>query len=254
MTRTRSRLLAAAAGAALTLGAGGLAVAVGSGAFADTSTPGPGTSYGSSTGPEQANQGQSGQSRQYGVRPGRGGHGPGGRIDGLGGGLGGPMLHGEITVGGSNGSGSTTMLVQQGKVTGVDGSTVTVESSDGFTVTWTVTDQTRTGRPGRAGDQNGQSTPKATGDTSQLAVGDEVHAAGTKASTDAGTKANPKTATATLLVERPSGDASGPRGQRGDRHGRGGQQTPGGTGGGSGTTGGGSGTTGSSTAGISLQG
>lgn len=45
-------------------------------------------------------------------------------------------LHGEMTVQGKDGV--RTVVVQRGTVTATDGKTLTVKSSDGFTIAWTV--------------------------------------------------------------------------------------------------------------------
>jgi hypothetical protein len=45
------------------------------------------------------------------------------------------MLHGEAVV--QTDQGTKTVVVQRGTVTAIDASTVTVKSSDGFTLTWT---------------------------------------------------------------------------------------------------------------------
>jgi hypothetical protein len=45
------------------------------------------------------------------------------------------MLHGEAVV--QTDQGTRTVVVQRGTVTAIDGSTVTVKSADGFTLTWT---------------------------------------------------------------------------------------------------------------------
>ena len=50
-------------------------------------------------------------------------------------------VHGEITVQGRNGV--KTIVVQRGTVTAVDATTVSVKSSDGFTLTWTFGDKLR---------------------------------------------------------------------------------------------------------------
>jgi hypothetical protein len=48
------------------------------------------------------------------------------------------MLHGEATVQTKNGV--ITVAVQRGTVTAIDGKTMTVKSTDGYTVTWTFGD------------------------------------------------------------------------------------------------------------------
>ena len=50
-------------------------------------------------------------------------------------------LHGEMTVQGKDGA--KTLVVQRGTVTATDGKTLTVKSSDGFSLTWTVGTQLR---------------------------------------------------------------------------------------------------------------
>ncbi|MEV1286657.1 hypothetical protein [Micromonospora sp. NPDC049679] len=50
-------------------------------------------------------------------------------------------LHGEAVV--QTKDGSKTVAVQRGTVTAIDGSTMTVKSSDGFTITWTFGDNLR---------------------------------------------------------------------------------------------------------------
>jgi hypothetical protein len=50
-------------------------------------------------------------------------------------------LHGEMTVQGKDGV--RTVVVQRGSVTAVDGTTVSVKSTDGFTQTWTLGDKLR---------------------------------------------------------------------------------------------------------------
>ena len=75
------------------------------------------------------------------------------------------VLHGEFVVADREGA-TRTMLVQSGEVTAVDGATLTVQSKDGWTATWTTTDETRV-REGRT---------KAA--VSDLSVGDRVRATG----------------------------------------------------------------------------
>ncbi len=50
-------------------------------------------------------------------------------------------LHGEVVV--KTRDGNKTVDVQRGAVTAVTGTSVTVKSSDGFTLTWTTNDKTR---------------------------------------------------------------------------------------------------------------
>src|SRR6185437_12946129 len=117
--------------------------------------------------------------------------GPGGRPGpGLGGlrGLGaGPVLHGEFVTGGQNGS-TTTVVVQSGTVTAKNGSTITVQSSDKYSVTWTLDSKTtvRTGW--------------AQGAVKDIAVGDTVRVEGTRSGS--GT-------TARFVAERPKNAPQG---------------------------------------------
>lgn len=129
----------------------------------------------------------------------RGGHRHRG---GFGFGPAGRPLHGEFVVPDSDGSGTTTMLTQRGKVTANSDGKVTVKSSDNFTLTWTLNDDTRI----RTGFQQGKAA--------DLAVGDDVVAFGPKSASGA---------TATAIGERPEGNpgtrwrgerSDGERGQR----------------------------------------
>lgn len=231
MGPSRSTVVAVAAGSLLALGVGAAAVLSGTGALAASPSPTP-TASGSATpgyGPGKAN----GPGARTGDRMGKGG--PGGF--GLGR-LGGTMLHGEVVVQKADGSGTETLLVQRGTVTAKDGSTVTVKSTDGFTVVWTVTSDTLI----RAGKAPSSSTPSsstpsasptpsappaqrtkpANGTLADVAVGATVDVVGTK--TGDGTGA------ARSLGGRPAGvgagtDGSGGHGGPGSRHrGSGGQQ------------------------------
>ncbi len=105
------------------------------------------------------------------ARPGGGfehGHhgGPFGKFFGMGGfgglGRGGP-LHGEFTVRKPDGNGFETMAVQNGEVTAVSPSSITVKSEDGFSRTYSVDENTVVGS-GR----DGIGTVK-TGDTVRVA-------------------------------------------------------------------------------------
>ena len=143
----RATLVAMASGAALTLGVGGAAVALGSGAFAD-STPTPtATATGKTTGKAQ------GQEQKQGM-----GHRHGG---GMGRMMGGEVLHGELVVKDGTGSATKKVLVQTGAVTAKSATSVTVKSTDGFTVTWAVSSTTK-----------GTLTDVAVGDTVQVEVRD----------------------------------------------------------------------------------
>ncbi|GHJ46542.1 hypothetical protein Cs7R123_38840 [Catellatospora sp. TT07R-123] len=86
-------------------------------------------------------------------------------------------LHGEAVV--QTKQGTVTVLVQRGEVTAVDGSTVTVKSADGFTVTWTFGEKLRVVEK------------RATVQPSEVKVGAQVAVAGAK---------NGDTSTARLIV------------------------------------------------------
>jgi hypothetical protein len=86
-------------------------------------------------------------------------------------------LHGEVVV--QTKDGTKTILVQRGQVTAINDTTMTVKSSDGYTVTWTF------GDPIRVLERRNTVQPK------DVAVGTQVGVAGTK---DGGTS------TAKLIV------------------------------------------------------
>jgi len=152
-----STLVAMAAGAALTLGAGGVALALGTVASADSS---PSSAPTASSSPDGSRKGG---------WPGRDRAGKDGHQDGraMRFGFGRTVVHGEFVVQDGT-SAPRTLLGQRGQVTAISGSTVTVKSSDGFTVTWTVTSTTN-------------------GTLAGVAVGDEVMAKGTRTATGAAT-------------------------------------------------------------------
>ena len=75
-------------------------------------------------------------------------------------------LHGETVV--QTDEGTKTVVVQRGKVTAVDGTSLTVESSDGFSLTW------------KAGDPLRVIVNRAKADLSAITVGTEVGIAGAK--------------------------------------------------------------------------
>jgi len=76
-------------------------------------------------------------------------------------------LHGEAVVKTKDG-GTQTVLVQRGQVTAVDGDSITVKSTDGFTITWGFADDLRV--------VERRNSIQA----DQLAVGDQVGVAGAK--------------------------------------------------------------------------
>jgi hypothetical protein len=75
-------------------------------------------------------------------------------------------LHGEMTVQGKDGV--RTIVVQRGKVTAVTGGRVSVESADGFALTWTLGDKVRVVQD------------KEKADTSAVKAGVEVGLAGAR--------------------------------------------------------------------------
>lgn len=171
---TRSTWVAMAAGSAITLAAGGLAVTVGTGAFA-TSSPSPAPSSSADPSPGGSDKGSDSSPDRAQGQGGPGGrHGGDGRRGGMGGGMGGmrgaggtgPVLHGELVV--QDGTATRTVLVQHGTVSAENGSTLTVKSSDGFTVTWTTNSTTK-------------------GSLDEVEVGDTVGLRGTKTGANAAT-------------------------------------------------------------------
>jgi hypothetical protein len=76
------------------------------------------------------------------------------------------MLHGEVVV--QTKDGTKTVDVQRGTVTAIDDKTVTVKSTDGFTLTWTF------GNPIRVVERRTTVQPSA------VKVGTEIGVAGTK--------------------------------------------------------------------------
>jgi predicted small lipoprotein YifL len=89
------------------------------------------------------------------------------------------VLHGEVVV--QTKDGPKTVVVQRGTVTAIDATTVTVKSSDGFTLTWTF------GEPLHVVEHRESVQP------SQVAVGAQVGIAGAK---------NGDASTARLIVIR----------------------------------------------------
>ncbi|MEV4621842.1 hypothetical protein AB0J74_24420 [Asanoa sp. NPDC049573] len=76
-------------------------------------------------------------------------------------------LHGEAVVRAKDGT-TQTVLVQRGQVTAVDGDSITVKSTDGFSLTWSFADDLR------VVERRSTIQPK------ELAVGAQVGVAGTK--------------------------------------------------------------------------
>jgi len=75
-------------------------------------------------------------------------------------------LHGEVTVQAKDGA--KTIVVQRGSVTAVSGSSLTVKSTDGYTLTWTLADKTTVVQ-----------AKKKVG-SSALKTGEQIGVAGTK--------------------------------------------------------------------------
>jgi hypothetical protein len=75
-------------------------------------------------------------------------------------------LHGEAVV--KTDEGTKTVVVQRGTVTAVDASSVTVKSSDGFTLTWKI------------GDPHRVIVDRAKADVSAITTGVEIGVAGAK--------------------------------------------------------------------------
>ncbi|MEH1017596.1 hypothetical protein V6U90_31535 [Micromonospora sp. CPCC 206060] len=80
-------------------------------------------------------------------------------------------LHGEVVV--QTKEGTKTVAVQRGEVTAIDGKSVTVKSSDGFTMTWTFGENLRVVER------------RTTVQPSAVAVGATIGIAGTKDGTNA---------------------------------------------------------------------
>ena len=140
MKRTKTIVLAGAAALALAGASTGVA-------FAQPPSPSP-----SPHGPGRH------QGSGFGRGPGGGGLGGGG----FGFGFGGQIEHGEATVDTAN---NTTQVIdiQHGTVTSADSGTLTVQSADGFSATYTVDSSTKI------------SKNRQTSDISQVATNDEVN-------------------------------------------------------------------------------
>jgi hypothetical protein len=78
----------------------------------------------------------------------------------------GNTLHGEVTVRAKDGT--KTIVVQRGSVTAVSGSSLTVKSTDGYTLTWTLADKATIVQD------------KKKVETSALKTGEQIGVAGTK--------------------------------------------------------------------------
>jgi len=75
-------------------------------------------------------------------------------------------LHGEVTVQGKDGA--KTIVVQRGSITAVSGTGLTVKSTDGYTLTWTLAAKATVVQD------------KKKAGTSALKTGEQVGVAGTK--------------------------------------------------------------------------
>ncbi|TCC07347.1 hypothetical protein [Kribbella soli] len=124
LSQKRWRLLGTVAAVAVTTTAGGVAWATSN---ADP-TPSPSASPSSPSTPGQQKPGEPGG-------PGKGGFGPRGEF-GLGG-----ALHGEFVVP-KDGGGYQTVATQRGEVTAVSKESITVKSADGYSRTYTLTEDT----------------------------------------------------------------------------------------------------------------
>lgn len=117
---------------------------------------GAGVVYAASGSTDSTSQGPGGQGGM--------GGGPGGQSGGAGGGMGlMNALHGEFVVSDSSGT-YTTELLQNGDVTAISDTSVTVKSDDGYTKTYTIESST---------------------DVSDIATGDEVTVIATESGSDA---------------------------------------------------------------------
>jgi hypothetical protein len=140
----------------------------------DGGTPTP-TPTGSPGTTESPGSGTKDDGRTDSRKDGRGGH----RLGGFGGGvmglgmLGGRALHGEVVLEQQDGSGTEVMLGQRGKVTARSDTSLSVRSSDGYAVTWTVNDDTKVRATSGPDDTEG-------GGIEDVAVGDEVAVGGPK--------------------------------------------------------------------------
>ena len=184
MGLSRTSMATLVAGGLLAAGVAGAGALTATGAVAAPSAPTPAPSASGGTVPDV----------REGVRPGRrghGGHGHGGP-KGIRGGFGRP-LHGELVVPGADGTGTRTVLVQRGTVTARTGTSVTVRSTDGFTVTWAVDARTTV----RTGPRAGTTTPPS---VDGLAVGDVVHVTGDRTASGG---------TAAFIGRRPPGGRGG---------------------------------------------
>src|SRR3954465_2103872 len=187
VTLTASGLLVGAAATAGLLTAG-TASAAGAAPAATTPTPGPSPSQAPGEGPgRRGGPGSLGGPGRHGG-PGFGGPGGGPRAAGQG-----PVLHGEFVTGGQNGA-TRTVVVQNGTVSAKDGSTITVTSTDGYKVVWTLDDSTKV------------RTGWSQGAVKDIAQGDTVLVEGAKSG---------GTTTAELVAERPKSAPTAPKGGRG---------------------------------------
>jgi len=169
MTRTRIAAIVAAA----TVGAGALAGATMALAADGTPSPAPSASTGS-PGQDQREHGKRGERGGHGEH---GGHGPGGR--GMGGpheGRGGPLLHAEGVKQDADGT-FVTVRMQEGEVTAVSATSLSVTSADGYTSTYVLTDETVVERDGEdAAPQVGDTVHVGATVDGSTATAEHVHA------------------------------------------------------------------------------
>jgi hypothetical protein len=137
MSSTRGR---EAAKAAAWIAAGALGATALTGiAFAATDSPTATPTPQATQSPNATTPPNGDDAPDMGMRGGPGGHhgfGPGGPGRGLG-----AVLHGDVTVEGEDGN-AKLVRMQKGTVESIGDGTLTVKSSDGYTSTWTVNDDT----------------------------------------------------------------------------------------------------------------
>lgn len=169
--KTEARFSKAGKAAAF-VGAGALGATILTGvAFAAPNSPTPSPSVASSTAPKSI---QGGDRDHDG--PGRGM----GRDHGPGRGMGGHVLHGEAVVKDDVTGAVKTVRTVEGTVTAVDGTSITVKASDGFTQKFTVDAKTTYDRmPANATPGQRPDMTKSAGKLSDIKVGDVADINGT---------------------------------------------------------------------------
>jgi hypothetical protein len=172
----------------VTLTAGGLLVGAAAGAGLLTAGNAAGAAAAASAPSPSPSGGEKPDHRGPGRHGGPGGPRGLGDLRGLG--AGGPVLHGELVIGGPNGA-TKTVVVQTGTVSAKDGSKITVTSSDGYHTDWVLNDSTKV------------RTGWSQGAVKDIAKGDTVVVRGTKSG---------GTMIAQLVAERPKGGPVAPNG------------------------------------------